>query len=209
MRIAGDAQSNILLQYQKHHEKSNRQLPRQAYNNTARSLNTKASFAAYNLRSAGLCAPMAAYYLKSKVKENGNFWEWLADNDHKLEVMSLYLDDDYKMLRPASGTGNVDRFMKGHFHYETTDVVSPVEPSAMFAALTRSRDLGLARLCLLKTTDDKPAHAIAFVYHAKPRLYDPNHSEWIFDHEQEFRDWLTAFRSLYWNFTRCEVFYYS
>ena len=197
MRIVGTRQSEILAQVLKYDRR---------YNAAGTGLQT----GTYILKQKGICAALAAYYLKNKVKENGDFWSWIKDHDHKFEVMSPYLNDDYRMLTAAQATGKVDTFLRQHFQYVRTDPVAGNDYNAvgLYSALTQTRDRGIARYCHFIGGPNQTSHAVGFVYHAKPRLFDPDYNEWIFDNEGQLYDFLRALWSLYSRYQSANVFFY-
>src|SRR5262245_3797473 len=52
----------------------------------------------FSLHGMGVCAAYAAYYLIDKLVNHGDFWNFLPSAQHRLAVVSEYLDDDYRRI---------------------------------------------------------------------------------------------------------------
>jgi len=159
---------------------------------------------------SGVCMGASAYYLKNKLRDKGNFWEWLSDFDNKFAVIAPYLNDDYNMLPPLVASNNINKFLKNVLESKITYAVDRNWLPDLYSALTKLKQGKVGRFCVFTSGEQGPAHAIAFINYQRPRLMDPNIGEIEFDDDNDFYSWLLAnWQSNYEKYHSANVFVYA
>jgi hypothetical protein len=164
----------------------------------------------------GVCMGASAFYLINRIADNGDYWSWLADMNHKWEVISQYLDVGYNMLPPPEAQRRIqDDVLNVRLKHVGTKVIGEGEQTAYNASslasalLAGSEGFGIGRLCFLSKTDG-PAHAIALIRYNSPRLMDPNFGEMKFRSRGSLGQWMeNVWNRHYARYDRAHINYYS